>query len=276
MFVCPAKVSIILYFCAEKRKNRRIMNENNSVRRAQLEVCSGTIGSVLAARKGGADRVELCSGLDEGGLTPSLGFIREAVAVEGIRTHVLIRPRGGDFLYTDAERRVILDDIRVACEAGAHGIVVGALTADGDIDELFCREMVEASQGRSLTFHRAFDMCRDARQALEVLVGLGFDRVLTSGQAATAEEGIPMLRELVSQAAGRIRIMAGCGVSPSNARRILDETGATDIHASARTLVESRMRWRREDVAMGRSDADEYTYRETSADIVCQIRREIG
>ena len=110
---------------------------------------------------------------------------------------------------------------------------------------------------------------------LEVLVGLGFDRVLTSGQAATAEEGIPMLRELVAQAAGRIRIMAGCGVSPSNARRILDETGATDIHASARTLVESRMRWRREDVAMGRSDADEYAFRETSADIVYQIRREI-
>lgn len=241
-----------------------------------LEICCGTIGSVLAARQGGADRVELCSGLDEGGLTPSQGFIRGSVAVEGLRTHVLIRPRGGDFLYNEAERALILDDIRFACEAGAHGIVVGALTADGDIDEAFCREMVRAADGRSLTFHRAFDVCRDAEAALETLIALGFDRVLTSGQAATAEQGIPVLRRLVDQAAGRISILAGCGVTPANARRILAESGAREIHASARGWVQSAMRWRQEGVAMGRSDADEYAFRETSADIVRQIREEIG
>lgn len=244
--------------------------------RPQLEVCCGTIGSVLAAREGGADRVELCSGLDEGGLTPSLGFIRASVAQQGIRTHVLIRPRGGDFLYSDAELRLMTEDVRAARKAGAHGVVVGALTADGYVDVAAMRAMAEAAEGMSLTFHRAFDMCRDPERALEELVALGFDRILTSGQAATAEAGIPMLRNLVRQASGRIGIMAGCGVSPDNAARILRETGAGEIHASARALVRSRMAWRREGVNMGAAGADEYAFRETSAEIVRQIRAEIG
>lgn len=244
--------------------------------RPQLEICCGTIGSVYAAREGGADRVELCSGLEEGGLTPSLGFIRAAVRVEDIRTHVLIRPRGGDFLYAPSDVRLMMEDVRAAREAGAHGVVIGALTAEGEVDIPAVRALIAEADGMSLTFHRAFDMCRNPEKALEDLVSLGFDRILTSGQAATAEAGIPLLHRLVKQAAGRINIMAGCGVSPSNAARILRESGAREIHASARTLVKSRMAWRRDGVNMGAAGADEYAFRETSAEIVRQIRSEIG
>lgn len=255
-----------------------------------LEICTGTAESVRAAFLGGADRVELCSGLDEGGLTPSVGVIKWAVAfckeqnaaagAEGTehRRHavnVLIRPRGGDFLYTEAEQAVMIDDIRTAAALGADGIVVGALTAEGDVDVALCQRFVEAAGGCSLTFHRAFDVCRDPAAALEDIIRLGFHRVLTSGQAATAEEGIPVLQRLCRQAEGRISIMPGCGVNPQNAAHILYHTCAHELHASARAEVRSRMQFRRTGVEMGRADADEYARKETGISVVQQIRAAI-
>lgn len=254
-----------------------------------LEVCTGSITSVLHAAEGGAARVELCSGLDEGGLTPSIGLIHAALQVEGIKKHVLIRPRGGDFLYGEVEQDIIVDDILAARRAGVDGVVVGALTADGEVDEAACQRFVDAAKGEyvdfaegdldeafllppvSLTFHRAFDVCRDPKNALETLVRLGFDCILTSGQAATAEAGIDLLRELVQQAGDRIVIMPGCGVNADNADRILRETGATEIHASARSSWPSQMRYRHEGVSMGKPGADEYATKETDVAIVRQI-----
>ena len=242
---------------------------------AKLEICAGSVESVVAARNGGAARVELCAALEIGGITPSKGLIAQARQVEGIDLNVIIRPRGGDFLYDEYEAACMIEDIRTCKQLGADGVVIGALTADGDIDTALCSRLVAAAGGMSVTFHRAFDMCRDPRQALEELIALGCDRVLTSGQATTAETGIPLLKELVGLAAGRIIIMPGCGVNSANAARILQETGATEIHASARKSVGSGMRFRHSGVSMGNPDSDEYARKETDAQEVRTIVKSI-
>lgn len=256
-----------------------------------LEVCCGSIQSVHRAVQGGAYRVELCSGLAEGGITPSLALIEAALKVRGIRHHVLIRPRSGDFLYDDEEQDIIVRDILLARRAGADGVVVGALTPDGDVDVSACRRFVEAAVGQgddcygidcrqlrpvSLTFHRAFDVCRQPFHALEELVSLGFHRILTSGQASNAMDGIPLLKDLVGQAAGRIIIMPGCGVNVGNAARILDATGAQEIHASLRAVQPSAMRYRHAGVSMGTPGTDEYATMETSVESVRAVVEAIG
>lgn len=236
-----------------------------------LEVCAGDLESVRAAAEGGAARVELCSALGEGGVTPSIGFIRQALLVPGLRVHVLIRPRGGDFLYTPEEVNAMVADIEACREAGAHGVVIGALTPDGDIDLPSCRRMIEAAGEMSVTFHRAFDLCRNPEEALDTIIELGCDRLLTSGQAATAIEGTPLLRRLHDRAAGRLVILAGGGVTPDNAADILIGSGTNEVHASARAGVTSPMRYRKEGVAMGAPGSDEYSRKVTSPAIVAKI-----
>lgn len=238
-----------------------------------LEICAGSVQSVVAARDGGAHRVELCSALEIGGITPSSGLISEARQVDGISLHVLIRPRGGDFLYNENEIVCMERDIAVARSRGADGVVIGALTADGDIDIRTCQRLVEAAQGMHVTFHRAFDVCRNPMQALEDIISLGCDRLLTSGQAATALQGIAMLQKLVTASAGRIVIMPGCGVNADNAAHILTASGATEIHASARKEVGSDMIFRHNDVSMGTPGSDEYSRKETDPREVAAIVR---
>lgn len=199
-----------------------------------LEVCTGSLQSVCAAARAGAHRAEICAALEVGGITPSLGHLRQALAVKGIRKNVLIRPRGGDFHYSEAEIEIMLHDIALCRQLGADGIVTGALTADGQIDIPACQRLAQAAEGMDLTFHRAFDVCQDPTTALEQIITLGYKRLLTSGQAATALEGLPLITSLVSQAAGRISIMPGSGVNATNASHILQQSGATEIHASAR------------------------------------------
>ena len=200
-----------------------------------LEVCAGDLASAQAAAQGGAHRIELCSALELDGLTPSPALIEAARRIEGLRLHVLIRPREGDFVYSEAETGTMLRDIRIARQLGADGVVIGALTPEGDIDLPSCRRLIEAAQGLPVTFHRAFDRARNPLQALEDIIVLGCTRLLTSGQAPTAEAGIPLLRQLVLQARGRLIVMPGAGVTPANARLILDATGATEIHGSFRS-----------------------------------------
>ena len=206
-----------------------------------VEICAGDIQSAQAAVLGGAQRIELCSALPLDGLTPSAGLIQAARSLEGIKLHVLIRPREGDFVYDATETEIMLHDISLAKQLGADGVVIGALTPDGDIDIPTCRRLIAAAEGMQVTFHRAFDRCADPHRALEEIIALGCSRLLTSGQAPTAEAGIPLLRELVHQANGRIIIMPGAGVTPADARRILDETGATEIHGSFRSLHNGRL-----------------------------------
>lgn len=199
----------------------------------KLEVCCGDLQSVRAAIEGGAHRVELCEALELDGLTPSEAMMESAIGM-GIPVQVLIRVREGDFVYSKDEICKMRNDIRLARKHGAAGVVIGALMPDGSIDEEAIRCMMDEAEGLSVTFHRAFDVCRKPEEALEKIISLGCHRLLTSGQATTAEQGIPMLKKLVEQADGRIIIMPGAGVNPQNASRILEETGALEIHGSLR------------------------------------------
>ena len=199
----------------------------------KLEVCCGDMQSVLAAKEGGADRIELCQALEVDGLTPSAEMMAEAIGL-GIPVQVLIRPREGDFVYDEAEIETMLKEIRLAKRLGANGVVIGALKSDGSIDEETIRCLVSEATGMSITFHRAFDVCSQPTEALEQIVSLGCHRLLTSGQAPSAEQGIPLIKRLVEQSGGRLIIMPGAGVNQENARRILSETGAHEIHGSLR------------------------------------------
>ncbi len=198
-----------------------------------LEVCCGDMQSVRAAIEGGAHRVELCRALEVDGLTPSPEMMESAIGM-GIPVQVLIRPRKGDFVYNEDEVEIMLKDIRLAKKLGANGVVIGALRPDGSIDEDTIRRLVSESEGLSITFHRAFDVCAKPFEALEQIISLGCHRLLSSGQARTAEQGIPMLKKLVEQSAGRLIIMPGSGVNVNNAHKILSETGAKEIHGSLR------------------------------------------
>lgn len=241
----------------------------------QFEVCANSVESCLAAQAGGADRVELCAGIPEGGTTPSYGDIATArELLTHTRLHVIIRPRGGDFLYTPLEQRIMLKDIENARRLGADGVVFGCLTPEGDIDIALMNQLLEAAQGMSVTFHRAFDVCRQPKQALETLIQLGFHRILTSGAQPTAEQGIPLLKELQAQADGRIILLAGCGVNENNIARIASETGIREFHFSAREQLTSGMQFRNEAVSMGGTVCiDEYSRPVTTAE---RVRKTIG
>ena len=197
-----------------------------------LEVCTGNLASVIAAVKGGAERIELCSALSLDGLTPSIGLLKYVrQTFPELKIHVLIRSCEGGFVYSKDDLETMLLDIHEA-SAYADGIVCGALTPEGDIDTEALRLMVEASEGKPFTFHRAFDKCRNPQEALEQIIDAGCKRILTSGQQPSAEQGISLLHELNKQANGRIIIMPGGGVNEKNARLILDQTGCMEIHGS--------------------------------------------
>lgn len=238
----------------------------------QFEVCANSVESCLAAQAGGVHRVELCAGIPEGGTTPSYGDI--LIAREHLREtklHVIIRPRGGDFLYSSIEQRIMLKDIENARRLGADGVVFGCLTAEGDVDVSLMKLLMEAARGMSVTFHRAFDVCRNPYEALEDIIRLGCNRILTSGQQATAEQGILLLKELGQQAANRIILLAGCGVNESNIARIAQETGIREFHFSARENRTSDMLYHNQSVSMGGTvHIDEYTRSVTTSERVKQ------
>lgn len=220
--------------------------------KSKIEICANSVESAVKAQQAGAYRVELCAGIPEGGTTPSFGEIRMArQLLNQTKLHVIIRPRGGDFLYSPIEQEIMLHDIKVARQLGADGVVFGCLTAEGYVDVPLMQKLMNAVGEMSVTFHRAFDMCSNPKEALEQIIGLGIDRVLTSGQEATAEKGIPLLKELVEQADGRIIIMPGCGVNAGNIRKIAEETGTSEFHFSGRSSVDSGMIYRNSKVSMG-------------------------
>ncbi len=224
----------------------------------KVEVCANGVESCIAAQQGGADRVELCAGIPEGGTTPSYGEIKVARRVlTTTRLHVIIRPRGGDFLYTDLEMERMAADIAVCRELGVDGVVFGCLKADGTIDVEKNRYLLECARGMSVTCHRAFDRTCDAQQALETVIDLGFDRILTSGQQPRAIQGVDLLQRLNRQAAGRIILMAGSGVTEDNIRDIRQATGLKEFHFSGRESQPSAMQYVNPDLYMGRPGANE-------------------
>ena len=235
----------------------------------QFEICANGVESCLAAQAGGANRVELCAGIPEGGTTPSYGEIKTARRVlTHTRLHVIIRPRGGDFLYSPLELERMCTDIDTARQLGADGVVFGCLRPDGSLDTGANALLMQHARGMAVTFHRAFDRCALPKAALEELIGQGFDRILTSGQQPTALEGIALLRELHQQAAGRITLLAGCGVNEHNIAAIARETGIGEFHFSARVAVKSKMQFSNPDVYMGAKGAKEDTLLVTSPERV--------
>lgn len=232
-----------------------------------VEVCCFSLQSALTAQRAGVDCVELCGGLAEGGTTPSAGLIRLVRQHLTIPFTVMIRPRGGDFLYDDTEVAVMKADIETAKTLGADGIVLGVLNANGTIDEATTRALVELAHPLPVTFHRAFDMTRNPREALETVIRTGCARLLTSGQQPTAEAGLPLLHELVKQVNGRIEIIAGAGIAPDNAA-LFAEAGLPAVHLMGKRVVDSGMTFRRTGLGMGSAAPGEYDRLETDEDIV--------
>jgi copper homeostasis protein len=217
----------------------------------KIEICVEGIDGLVAAQEGGADRVEFCASLVEGGLTPSLGTIREGLRVATIPFHVIIRPRGGDFLYSELEFSSMIEDVKALRGMGVAGVVFGCLTAEGEIDEARMAALVEAAGQMSTTCHRAFDMTCDYREAVEALIRAGVDRVLTSGQRDTAIEGLDILKATSDAAAGRIKVMVCGGLNVGNVARIRRESGADELHFTALKVTSSGMRFRNPNVGMG-------------------------
>lgn len=239
----------------------------------KFEICANSVESCLAAQEGGADRVELCAGIPEGGTTPSYGEIKLArKLLTKTKLHVIIRPRGGDFLYTPLELERMEEDIRICRELGVDGVVFGCLTEEGEIDRETNRRLVELARPMSVTFHRAFDRTADPMKALKDIISLGCNRILTSGQQPKAIDGISLLAQLEKKLKEYpqppIQILAGSGVNEENIRQIFDATGIHEYHFSARVNVVSKMKHYNHEVYMGAKGADESNSLVTSAEKV--------
>ena len=198
-----------------------------------LESCCTDVEQIRRAQEAGARRIELCENLAVGGVTPSAELLKAAISVAKVPVNVLVRPRGGDFVFSAAEADTMLRDIELCREAGAAAVVIGALDSRGDVDMPLMRRLCDAASGLSVTFHRAFDVCADPLSAFEDVLALGCDRLLTSGHESDAFKGRFFIAELVERAAGRIIVMPGCGVRRSNIARIAADTGAVEFHASS-------------------------------------------
>lgn len=225
-----------------------------------LEVCIDSLESGINAQRGGADRVELCDNLYEGGTTPSMGMIKVMREKLSIKLMVIIRPRGGDFLYSEEEFDVMKADILNVKEAGGDGVVIGLLLSDGEIDIDRTKELVELARPMSVTFHRAFDVTPDPMKALDEIISTGADRLLTAGQQNMVPDGVELVKELVSYADGRIIIMPGAGIDADNIEEIAGKTGVTECHITGRSIKESGMKYRKDGIYFGGLPAiPEYT-----------------
>lgn len=241
-----------------------------------VEVCVDSVESAIAAQQGGADRVELCDNLMEGGTTPSYASIELARKYLNIGLQVIIRPRGGDFLYTDLEFEIMKRDIEIAKQLGVDGVVFGILDENGEVDEERNRELINLAKPLSITFHRAFDVTKDARKSLKTLIKLEVNRVLTSGQEATAFEGLENITEFVQLAGDKIIVM-GCGnLSERNVKRFVEKTKVREVHLTGFAKVESKMNYRNERVFMGGAlHPAEFSRKITSTDIIRNVCKQL-
>ena len=241
-----------------------------------IEVCCGSLASGLAAQEGGAHRIELCDNLYEGGTTPSHGTLELALEKLSIKINVLVRPRGSDFVYSDDEMDIIRRDVAKCKELGIDGVVIGFLKPDGDIDIEKTREIVDLARPMLVTFHRAFDMCIDPYKALEELIEIGVNRILTSGQKNMAPEGVDLISGLVRKAGDRVIIMPGAGLEPENISDFHRKVGAKEYHSTLWDSVESVMRFRRLDVFMGSSpEIPEFSWMQTDPETVRRFISEL-
>lgn len=233
-----------------------------------LECCVDSVESAIHAATGGASRLELCANLIIGGTTPDVALVKEIRKYSDIRIHALIRPRFGDFCYTEHEMEIMKSQICALKEAGVEGVVIGVLDVDGNLDISKMKELMQEARGLSVTLHRAFDMCKDPFQALEEVISLGVHTILTSGQKASAWEGRELLCQLIKQADGRIDIMAGAGISASVIEKLIPVTTGTSYHMSGKITLDSKMKYRKADVSMGLPSLSEYEIWQTSEEAV--------
>ena len=228
-----------------------------------LEACVDSVESAIAACKGGANRLELCSSLIIGGITPSIGLFRKVKEYCNVPIHVLIRPRYGDFHYTKKEQQIIMEDVEMFQKEGASGIVVGALNPDGSLNAQYIREVRERAKGMSVTLHRAFDVCAHPLETMKKAIELGIDTILTSGQKNHCLEGMHLIADLVKKAANRIDIMVGGGVNANVIKELYPITNATSYHMSGKSIKPSGMIYRKEGISMGVASLDEYSIWQT-------------
>lgn len=238
-----------------------------------LECCVDSVESAISAKKGGADRLELCSALVIGGLSPSQALYRKIREQADIPIRVLLRPRFGDFCYTDYEHEILKEEVRSFCKLGADGIVIGTMKPDGTLNLEQMKELMEEAQGMTVTLHRAFDMCQDPFQTLEEAKRLGIHTILTSGQKNVCTEGMDLLKELVEQAQGKTEILVGGGVDASVLPVLAEKTKAKAFHMSGKVSIESEMQYRKQDVSMGVASVSEYEIWRTSEKRIREARR---
>jgi copper homeostasis protein len=236
-----------------------------------LEACVDTVESAIEAKKGGANRLELCSNLLVGGTSPSLALYELVKATTGMKVHVLIRPRSGDFCYTDYEFQVMKREIEMFKEVGAEGVVIGVLQADGMLDINRMQELIARASGMHITLHRAFDMTEDPYRALENAKALGVHTILTSGQKNHCMEGVPVIQELVKRSDQYIDIMVGSGVNADNIDKLVQLTGAHTFHLSGKKNYDSPMTYRKKGLTMGIDQIDEYARWETDSEKIHKV-----
>ena len=237
-----------------------------------LEVCVDSTESALAAQEGGASRLELCGNLVIGGTSPSFCLFQEVQVAVDLPVHILIRPRYGDFCYTEHEFHVMLKEVEMFRSLGAQGIVIGVLHPDGTLDLARMRQLMQAAGDMSVTLHRAFDLCADPFAAMEQAKELGIHTILTSGQQNSCSQGKELLRQLVSHEDGRITIMIGGGVNPDTLKELLPYTGAHAWHMSGKTALPSPMIYRNKNISMGAASLDEFQILRTSASQIRQAK----
>ena len=233
-----------------------------------LECCVDSVESAINATNGGASRIELCSNLIIGGTTPDVALVKEIRKYTDIRIHALIRPRFGDFCYTEHEMEIMKSQIRALKDAGVEGVVIGVLDEEGNLDVPKMQELIQEASGLSVTLHRAFDMCRNPFQTLEEAILLGVHTILTSGQKQSAWEGRELLAELIKIANGRIDIMAGAGIDASVIEKLIPVTGGTSYHMSGKITMDSPMKYRKTEVSMGLPSLSEYEIWRTSEEMI--------
>ncbi|MBN2597422.1 copper homeostasis protein CutC [Labilibaculum sp.] len=237
-----------------------------------LEICCYSVQSAIIAEQSGADRIELCAGVHEGGTTPSASCIKITKESVRIPVHVIIRPRGADFCYSDIEFECMKLDIKNCKQNGVNGIVSGVLLSDGSIDLERTKELIDLAKPMNFTFHRAFDMVKDYFKALEQLIEMGADRILTSGGEQTAELGKDLLKDLLEKASGRIVIMPGSGINHENILSLKNSTGAREFHCSAKSLVRGKMEYQNPKIAMGgEENVPEFEFYEADSEKIRKI-----
>ncbi|HIF9356486.1 TPA: copper homeostasis protein CutC [Photobacterium damselae] len=241
----------------------------------QLEVCIDNIESLHLAQQGGATRIELCSSLALGGLTPSFGFMQAAAKYAQVPVYAMIRPRQGDFLFTDQDMEIMLADVHAAKQASLSGVVLGVLTDQGQVDKDQLKALIHQAQGMGVTFHRAIDQCIDPMATLDILMSLGCERVLTSGLKANAYDGRKMLKEMVTYCGERLSIMAGAGVTAENVGQIISDTGVREIHLSGKTTRPSLMKNYSNQAYMGNADIDDFAIPVTDTNKIAAVAKQL-